>query len=55
VGEVEWYIAGIYRLRGVDMKIKSEHDEEFEYHLRRQREAGEEATDEAAEGEGSPP
>jgi len=29
-GEAEWYMTGVYRLRGVDMKVKSEQDEEFE-------------------------
>jgi hypothetical protein len=29
-GEAEWYMCGVYRLRGVDMRVKSEHDEEFE-------------------------
>lgn len=32
-GEAEWYMAGVYRLRGVDMKVKTEHDEEFEEEL----------------------
>lgn len=36
-GEAEWYMAGVYRLRGVDMKIKSEHDEEFERRLREEK------------------
>lgn len=54
VGEVEWYIAGVYRLRGVDMKIKTEHDEEFERGLRKMR-AAQKAREEAErkEDEGS--
>ncbi len=49
VGEVEWYIAGVYRMRGVDMKIKSEHDEEFEYHIKQQKLAEEAAEKAKAE------
>lgn len=36
-GEAEWYMAGVYRLRGVDMKVKSEHDEEFEAGLQQMK------------------
>lgn len=38
-GAAEWYLAGIFTHRGADMKIKSEHDEEFEEGMRREREA----------------
>lgn len=38
-GGAEWYLAGIFTHRGVDMRIKSEHDEEFEAAFRREREA----------------
>jgi len=37
-GEAEWYMAGVYRYRGVDMKVKTEHDEEFEEMIRRDKE-----------------
>ena len=30
VGEADWYMVGIYRLRGVDMKVKTQQEEEFE-------------------------
>lgn len=38
-GAAEWYLAGIYTHRGVDMRLKTEHDEEFEEGIRREREA----------------
>ena len=34
-GQAEWYLSGIFLHRGVDMKLKSSHDEEFEAGLRR--------------------
>lgn len=37
-GAAEWYLAGIYTHRGADMRVKTEHDEEFEEGLRRERE-----------------
>lgn len=36
-GAAEWYLAGIFTHRGVDMRIKSEHDEEFEAGMRREK------------------
>lgn len=38
-GAAEWYLMGIYTHRGVDMRLKTEHDEEFEEGIRREREA----------------
>lgn len=35
-GCAEWYLAGIFTHRGVDMRLKTEHDEEFEAGMRRQ-------------------
>lgn len=49
-GEAEWYMAGVYRLRGVDMKVKTEQDEEFEAGMRAEMEAGEPRED--TEGSG---
>lgn len=40
-GAAEWYLTGIFIHRGVDMKLKTAHDEEFEEGLRREREAAE--------------
>lgn len=37
-GAAEWYLAGIFTHRGVDMRLKTEHDEEFEAGMRRERE-----------------
>ena len=37
-GAAEWYLVGIFQHRGVDMRLKTEHDEEFEEGLRRERE-----------------
>jgi hypothetical protein len=36
-GSAEWYLAGIFTHRGVDMRLKTEHDEEFEAALRREK------------------
>ena len=36
-GQAEWYLTGIFIHRGVDMKMKSTHDEEFEEGMRRER------------------
>ncbi len=36
-GQAEWYLAGGYMQRGVDVKLKSPHDEEFEEHFARLR------------------
>jgi hypothetical protein len=38
-GAAEWYLAGIFTHRGVDMRLKSSHDEEFEEGMRRERAA----------------
>lgn len=38
-GAAEWYLAGIFTHRGVDMRLKSSHDEEFEAGMRAEREA----------------
>lgn len=38
-GEAEWYLTGIFMHRGLDMRVKTEHDEEFEEGLRREAEA----------------
>ena len=35
-GAAEWYLVGIFQHRGVDMRLKTEHDEEFEEGLRRE-------------------
>lgn len=35
-GAAEWYLVGIFQHRGVDMRLKTEHDEEFEAGLRRE-------------------
>lgn len=43
-GQAEWYLTGIFLHRGVDMKLKSEHDEEFEEGLRKEREAAKSPT-----------
>jgi hypothetical protein len=51
-GAAEWYLTGIFMHRGVDMRIKTSHDEEFEEGLRRERE--EKARKEAAEAEADP-
>ena len=40
-GAAEWYLTGIFIHRGVDMKIKTSHDDEFEEGLRREREEAE--------------
>lgn len=37
-GQAEWYLTGIFMHRGVDMRIKTGHDEEFEEGLRKERE-----------------
>ena len=37
-GGAEWYLAGIFIHRGVDMKLKTEHDEEFECGLKELKE-----------------
>jgi hypothetical protein len=37
-GQAEWYLTGIFMHRGVDMRVKSSHDEEFEEELRKERE-----------------
>lgn len=37
-GAAEWYLAGIFTHRGVDMRLKTEHDEEFEAGMRREME-----------------
>lgn len=37
-GAAEWYLVGVFMHRGMDMKIKTEHDEEFEEGLRQMRE-----------------
>jgi len=37
-GEAEWYLSGIFLHRGVDMRIKTEHDEEFEEGMLREAE-----------------
>lgn len=48
-GAAEWYLAGIFIHRGVDMRIKTSHDEEFEEGFRREREsAGRRAVDAVA-------
>jgi hypothetical protein len=44
-GAAEWYLAGIFTHRGVDMRLKTEHDEEFEEGLRRMREEAERGED----------
>lgn len=36
-GQAEWYLAGGYMHRGVDVKLKSPHDEEFEAHFAKLR------------------
>lgn len=36
-GAAEWYLVGIFLHRGVDMRLKTEHDEEFEEGMRRER------------------
>jgi hypothetical protein len=38
-GEVEWYMAGVYRHRGADVGIKSEHDEEMEAGMKARKES----------------
>jgi hypothetical protein len=47
-GAAEWYLTGIFIHRGVDMKIKTSHDEEFEEGLRLERR---EAARKKADGE----
>ena len=37
-GQAEWYLTGIFMHRGVDMRLKTSHDEEFEEGLRKERE-----------------
>ena len=36
-GAAEWYLAGIFTHRGVDMRLKTTHDEEFEEGMRREK------------------
>jgi len=36
-GQAEWYLTGIFMHRGVDMRLKTAHDEEFEEGIRRER------------------
>ena len=33
-GQAEWYLTGIFQHRGIDMRVKSSHDEEFEAGMR---------------------
>ena len=49
-GAAEWYLVGIFAHRGVDMRLKTEHDEEFEEGMREER-GDEDAREEDRRGE----
>lgn len=40
-GAAEWYLVGIFAHRGVDMRLKTEHDEEFEEGMRLEKQKAE--------------
>jgi hypothetical protein len=43
-GAAEWYLTGIFMHRGVDMHLKTEHDEEFEEAMRKEKEEKEKSS-----------
>jgi hypothetical protein len=48
-GAAEWYLVGIFSHRGVDMRLKTEHDEEFEEGMRREMAGKRESVESTAE------